>query len=99
MTSAWRSAASRSSPRADAQHLHREARGSARHGLADATSADQRERRAVHVVAEPASRLPRVPLAAADGLVAGHEVARRGEDQREREVGGGLGQHVGRDAD
>ncbi len=84
---------------ADAQDVHREARRAPRDRLADAAGADQRERRAVHVVAEPALRLPRAPLTAADGLVARHEVARRGEDQREREVGGGLGQHVGRDPD
>ena len=75
-------------------------RGALGHGLADAAvAADDHERRAVDVGAEPALRLPGAPAALAHGGLGSGEAARGGEQEGEGEVGGGVGQDVGRDAD
>ena len=81
------------------EHLHAEAGGAARDRLADAAEADDPERRAGDVGAEEAAGIPGVPLAAVRERRRLGDPARRRHQQREGEVGGGLGQCVGRVAD
>ena len=84
----------------DHEHLHVEARRALGHGLADAPGADDRERRAVDVGADPALRLPRAPLAVAHVLARPRRGAgATGEHEGPGEVGGRVGEHVGRVAD
>ena len=61
--------------------------------------ADDPERGAVDVVAEVRSRLPRHPLAGGDRRGGLGQVARRRQQQRKGQVGGRVGEHVGRVAD
>ena len=78
------------------QHLHAEAGGAAGNGAADAAVPDDAERRAVHVDAEEVADVEPGPASGAEvGLGVGRAPA-RGEDQEEREVGGGLVEHPGR---
>ena len=70
-----------------------------RHGAqrpADAAVADDAERRAVHVAAEVLRDAPAVPAAGAQVGFGVVREPRRGEDQREREVGGRLVEHARR---
>ena len=78
------------------QHLHAEARRAARDRAPDAAVADDAERRAVHVSAEILRDPPPVPAAGAQVGLGVVREPRRGEDQREREIGGGLVEHAGR---
>ena len=61
-------------------------------GPADAPEADDRQPRAAQLEPEPAPRLPRAPAAVADGRLRLGQAAGRGEQQREREVGGRVGE-------
>ncbi len=77
-------------------HLHAETeRAAARDRLADAAHAEDAERGAMHVGAAEKIVRPALPLAAAQEMFALGDAPRRGEHQREAEVGGGFGQHVG----
>ena len=87
-------------PSAAARHLHPEAGGAPGDRLADPPEADDPERRAVDVGAEdswPGSHVCQSPLRANGDRLG--EPARRRHQQREGEVGGGVGQRVGRVAD
>ena len=80
--------------------LHAEALAAARHRLADAAPADDPERRAGEVAAEHVRRVPRrASRPSRTSALALGEPAGDGEQQRERDVGGRVGQHVGRVAD
>ena len=67
--------------------------------IADPAHADDAERAADQVLAEPAQRVPRLPAAFAGVLRALAEPAGRGDQQRDGDVGGRLGQDAGRVAD
>ena len=79
--------------------VHAEALAAARHRLPDAAPADDPERRVRQVAAEHVARVPRRPLARAHLALALRDAAGDGEQQRERDVRGRVGQHVGRVAD
>ena len=82
------------------EHLHAPAVVEALRGReADAAHADDAERPAGEVLAEPAERLPRLPppLLRIGGAL--HDPPRRGEHERHGDVGGGVGEHAGRVAD
>ena len=81
------------------EDLHPEALRAPRDGLADAAEADDAERRAGHLGAEVAVGLERHPLPLAHVALALGQPPREREQQREGEVGGGVGEHVGRVAD
>src|SRR5688572_16394180 len=78
---------------------HPEPEPAARDRVADPAEPDDPERRAGEVDAEQEIERPALPLPRADQPLALAEPARGGEDQREREVGGRLGQDVGRVGD
>ena len=84
---------------AGGQHAHVEAVGAAGDRLADAPVADDAQRRAVHVGAQEGGGLPREPGAGGDGGGRVGELARGGQQEREGQVGGRLGQHAGGVAD
>ena len=73
--------------------------GAAGDRLADAAEPDEPERRAVHVAAEVLHDPPALPAVAAQVGFGVVREAGRGEDQQEREVGGGLVEHARRVAD
>ena len=79
--------------------LHPEALAATRHRLPDPAPADDPERLVGEVAPEHVRRMPRRPAALADLALAFDDPARDREQQRERDVGGRVGQHVGRVAD
>src|SRR6185312_11741738 len=81
------------------ENAHAPAGGASRDRLADAPGADDAERRADEIRAEEAVGLPRAPAAVLDRLRTLREAARGGEQQREREVGRGVGEDTGGVAD
>ena len=81
------------------EDLHPEALRPPRDRLADAAEADDAERRAGHLGAEVAVGLERHPLALAHVALALGQPAGERQQQREGEVGGRVGEHVGRVAD
>ena len=89
----------RSSPRSTISTSISNPDGALGHGLADAPGADDGERGAVDVGADPALRLPRAPLAVARVLAGLDDAAGDREHERPGEVGGRVGEHVGRVAD
>jgi hypothetical protein len=76
------------------KHLHVEAAGAASHGLTDAAIADDPQRRAVDLRSQIPSRLPGQPVAIQDGLHRGQQLAGGRQQQREREIGGRVGENV-----
>ena len=81
------------------EHLHTEPGGPAGHRLADATEADDPERRAVDVDAEEVADVEAGPAALAEVGLGIRRPPRRGQHEEERQVGGGLVEHAGCVAD
>ncbi len=77
-------------------HLHAEARGAPRHGLADAAEPDHTEDRAVHVDAVVRVEAASFPSPGADVGFGLRRAPRRREDQEEGEIGGRVVEHAGR---
>ena len=75
--------------------LHLEARRTAGHRLADPPQTEDAQRGVVNVQAEELFESPFVPAPFADIGLAFVESARRGQDQRPGEIGGGIVQHAG----
>ncbi len=87
-----RSAASR-----PAQHAHPEAPRAPHHGAPDPAQADDAERGTVHVPSQQELRIPALdarPVSATHEAIGLGDAARRGEQQREGEVGRGLREHA-----
>ena len=78
---------------------HGETGGPACHGLADAAHAEDAERVVVHVLADQQVDPPFRPLAGVHEALALTQPAGRGQQKREGEVGGGVGQDVRRVGD
>lgn len=77
------------------QHAHAEAvRAAAGDALADAAHAEDAQRAAVDIRTEHGLERPLAPLAIAQPALGFGDAARGGHQQREPEVGRGLGQHV-----
>ena len=81
---------------ADRQHPHREALCAAGDRPADAARSDHGQRLAVDVRAQQQVEAPLPPPAAAQVALRLAQPPRRGQDQRERQIGSRLGQHVRR---
>jgi hypothetical protein len=77
------------------EHAHPEAPAPPRHRAADAAEADHAQGLAVHVAAQERHVLPLLESALAQVTVGFHHATRGGHQEGPREVGGGVGQHVG----
>lgn len=77
------------------ENTHAESLGPTRHGAADATEADDAERRASDTRAEKLRRCPASPGSGTGKLVGFDDAPRRGEQERHAEIGGGVGEHAG----
>ena len=78
------------------EDAHVESRGAPRDGAADPSEAQDAERLAVHVGAPEEIPLPALPLARAREVVGLDDAPGGRHQERPREVGGGLGEDVGR---
>ncbi len=82
------------------EHAHIETmRCTPRNGLADATHADDAQRGAMHIRAGEQIDAPFFPLPRAQIALGLAHLPGRGQQQGEAEIGGGLGEHVGRVGD
>ena len=81
------------------EHAHREAVRAPGDGLADLAEADDPQRGVMQVAAEQQRRIPRLPPALAHKPIGFDDAARGREQEREREVGRGLGEDARRVAD
>ncbi len=84
------------SPSAVVEDAHVEAAGSSGDGQPDLPEADDAERRAVHVLTQEERRVPRLPAAGPRQPVALDDATGRCQEERERQVGGCLGEDARR---
>jgi hypothetical protein len=78
------------------EHPQLEALRSPTYGAPDAAESEDAEGRAGHLLGHPALRPGAAPATRADVPVALDDLPARGEDQREREIGGGVVEDAGR---
>lgn len=78
------------------QDAHIEAVAAPRHGAADAAHAEDSDGGVVHIVPEEQVHLPLAKLSVADEFVCCRNVPRRRDQQSKSEVGGRIGEHIGR---
>ena len=83
-------------PRVVINDAHRKAARPPRHRLADASHAENAQRAVMHVLPHQQIHAPLRPLAGMHELVALDHAPRGGQQQREREIGGRIGEHVRR---
>ncbi len=76
-------------------HVHAEAHRAASDRLTDATHAQDAQRAAAYIHAQPAGELGGVPVAGAQPALGSADAPRRAEQHRPGEVGHALVQHVG----